>query len=402
MAFKCEEILNDVSIEPFFDLHAHLRNSLADGDGRMEMNLRHALHHQDVLVHIGNGSPPILNQATADQELVKALMCKHDAEREDSRCNETLLIYAGALMTDCTTPEMIFETRERQPRSVLFWKAFLSGVSNDGGNSVTDFKRMYRTLEAFYVPWDNLRPMVLHIHAERKFTRSGRRISMPDREWYAIRTDIEELLVRHPLLEVNIKHVSDWRTIEQIKKWRARGYKVYAEICPHYLYRCHEDLYEGPDGGTAFNLHDLCWPLYKNEKSMRALREAVLSGADWVMMGRDWACHNDDPARSSGVKVNNDGIVMGGVTLLPAVANSLIIDLFVDAGRIENINPYISANARRVHGLPQATTLWRYDRLPWKIPEVITGAGPEGKSLHAKPFMRGQIANWQKYVPSEL
>jgi dihydroorotase len=402
MTFACTEVINDVSIEPFVDLHSHLRNSLSDGDGRMEMNMRHALHHQDILVHIGNGSPAILDQTSANQELAKANACKKQAESDDSRCDEPLDIYAAPLMTDRTTPEMIFETRRPQPRNILFWKAFLSGVSNDGGNSVTDFKKLHDTLRAFYVQPNIARPMILHVHAERKWTRSGRRIPMTDREWYAIRKDIEELLVRHPLLTLVIKHVSDWRTLEQIKKWRQRGFNVYAEICPHYFYRCHEDLYEGPGGGTAFNLHDLCWPLYKSEKSMLALREAALSGVDWVMMGRDWACHNDDAAQKKGVKVNNDGVVVGGVTLLPVVANSIVIDLFVDAGCIENINPYISANARRVHGLPPATTLWRYDRMPWVIRDTIRGEGPGGIPILAKPFMRGQTANWKKYVPSEL
>jgi dihydroorotase len=394
MTFKCVEVLNRVHIEPSIDLHAHLRNSRADGDGRMELNMRQIGSHHEIIVHIGNGLPAILDQTSADQELAKANVCLEPDEK--------LQIFAGPLMTDKTTPAMIMETRMHQPRNVLFWKAFLSGVSNDGGNSVTDFKKMHHTLRAFYDSSVDASPMPLHIHAERKRDLHGKRIPIEDREWYAIRKDVSQLLTHHPDLTIVIKHVSDWRTIEQIKKWRQRGFKIFAEVCPHYLYRCHDDLFEGPGGGTAFNLHDLCWPIYKDEKSMIALRELVLSGVDWVMLGTDWACHNDDSAQNKNVKVNDDGIVVGGVTILPGVAKSIIIDLFVEAGCIENINSYISSNARRVHGLPAATMLDQYDRIPWEIPLVKEGSGAWGKTIRLKPFMRGQVANWQIFVPQEL
>jgi dihydroorotase len=394
MAFKCVEVPNKVLIEPSLDLHAHLRNSLADGDGRMEMNMRLIAGHHDTIVHIGNGSPAILNQDSADRELEKAYSCL--------RSGENLQIYAAPLLRDDTTREMILETRLRLPRSVLFWKAFLSGVSNDGGNSVTDFTKIDEVLYEFYRPDTDVPPMILHVHAERKFDRAGKRIPMHDREWYAIRKDIQELTERHPKLTIVVKHVSDSRTLDRIRTWRNNGLNVFAEVCPHYLYRCHEDLYEGPGGGTAFNLHDLCWPLYKNEKSMRALRQAVLEGNDWVMMGLDWACHNDDPTQSKGVKANNDGIVVGGVTILPAVAKSLVIDLFVEEGCIDKINPYISSNARRVHGLPTVQATDVYTRTPWEVPATISGDGPKGTKITLKPFMRAQTMNWSKYAPSEL
>lgn len=277
MALNCVEVPDHVLIEPSVDTHAHLRNSLADGDGRMEMNVPRAVDHHDIIFHIGNGSPAILDQSSADRELANARACIEPGKR--------LSIYAVPLLRDDTTPKTIIETRLARPRTVRSWKAFLSGVSNDGGNSVSDFTKLGPLLRAFYEPVADTDEVVLDIHAERKFDRNGRRLPMTEREWYAIETDIEELLQQHPRLSVVIKHVSDHRTLEQIERWRDQGYRVYAEICPHYLYRCHEDLYEGPGGGTAFNLHDLCWPLYKSEESQRALRKAVLSGADWIMMG---------------------------------------------------------------------------------------------------------------------
>lgn len=102
------------------------------------------------------------------------------------------------------------------------------------------------------------------------------------------------------------------------------------------------------------------------------------------------------------MKANNDGIVVGGVAILPAVAKCLVIDLFTEAGCLDRINGYISSNARRIYGLPPAKDLDRYDRMPWVVPEEITGTGPKGSTIRIKPFMRGQTMNWKIYVPSEL
>lgn len=384
MTFMCTEVPDSVETDEWVELHGHARNARKDGDGRMEMIAPYLRRQYGVFVHIGNGKPAILDQASADRELakLKAVLGEDDTE-----------LYAAPLLTDKTTPRDIWETRVREPRNVLFWKAFLSGVSNDGGNSVTSFRKLKETISAFYTS-PRYRKVVLHVHAERAKKRNGRRLKMCDREWYAVRTDIRELLTDHRRLEVVLKHVSDKRTLKQVRTWRAEGYKISVEICPHYLFRCHEDLYLGPDGGTAFRLHELCWPLYKDEESMLALREAVLSGEDWIMYGTDWACHVNDPSRASGVKVNNEGIVVGGVTILPAVAKSLVIDLFADAGKLDLLDRYVSQNARRVHRLPPSRRRVVHVRNPQEVPHVIQGRGPRGSNIQSKPFMRGELYNW--------
>lgn len=387
MPFVCTEIPDAVETDEWVELHGHARNWRKDGDGRMEMNAVHLAGQYGVFVHIGNGKPAILDQSSADRELKKLRSCLP--------ANDDTELYAAPLLTDRTTRDMVLETRMCTPRTVLLWKAFLSGVSNDGGNSVTSFRAIKDTIGAFYSETGTgAKKMVLHVHAERARKRNGSRLEMRDREWYAVRTDINELLRDHPGLYVVLKHVSDKRTLKQVRKWRSMGYKIFVEICPHYLFRCHEDLYLGRDGGTAFQLHDLCWPLYKDESSMLALREAVLSGEDWIMYGTDWACHANDPSREAGVKVNEDGTVVGGVTILPAVAKSLTIDLFVENGRLAFLDHYVSLNARRVHDLPPSRRRVTHIRDPQDIPRTIEGRGPRGRRLSSKPFMRGEKYNW--------
>lgn len=391
MVFKCQEIISEAEHEESVDTHGHFRNSVEDGDGRMEMNVREARGHHGIVFHIGNGKPAILDQASADRELDKIAGCPD--------YDGTTTFYATPLLTDRTTREMVLESRLKHPRTVVNWKAFLSGVSNDGGNSVTDFAALDDVILGLYDPAIPAPPQVLDIHAERKRTKRGRRIPMRDREIYAMRHDVVPLLSRHPGLEVVIKHASDKRTLMLIKKLRALGYKIFAEICPHYLIRCHEDLYEGPgegpNNGTAFNLHDLCWPLYKDEASMLALREAVLSGFDWVVYGSDWACHADDPSKDKAVKVNADGYVVGGVVITPAIAKSIVIDLFAGAGKLEHLDAYLSRNARRIYRLPPSRRRIRYVRKRWQVPDRIEGMGPDDTPFHVRPFQRGHYCNWK-------
>lgn len=399
MALRSVWIPDFVLVDESVDLHSHFRDPRSKEDGRMEMVLRNTVGHHAICVGIGNCSPAVLDQAGADRHLKDANACLMPTD--------DIMLLAAPLMRDDTKPEAVIETRIRNPRNVPFWKIFFHGVSNDGGNSVRNVRNIHDALKATYDPTISAPKMPNHAHAERKFDRNGRRIEMRDREWYCVDHDIRDILAQHPGIVLVLKHVSDHRTLSQIQIWRAEGYEIYAEICPQYLFRCHEDLYEAPgerpDNGTAFNLHDLCWPLYKDERSLKALREAVFSGVDWIVFGSDWACHVDDPMRSKSVKANDDGIVVGGVMFLAKYAKSKLISLFVDAGLIREdgtcpqLDSYLSGNARRIHAFPPTLRKVRYVYSPEKIPQTVESLAPGGRRvIRARVFMRGEQSDWHE------
>jgi dihydroorotase len=206
---------------------------------------------------------------------------------------------------------------------------------------------------------------------------------------------VRELLETHPEMILVIKHVSDWRTVRFIRQMRDKGFHVYGEICAHYLFLCHEDLYEGANNvGTAFNANCLCWPIYKDEKSMMALREAAASGEDGFFYGSDWAAHTDDPTKDKNVKITEDGVVCGGVAIIPAVGLSRLIDLFIEMGKLENLSIFLSRNARKVHGWLPANKTVKFVREDWTVPALLVGDGPDGP-IKVKPFMRGETCHWK-------
>jgi dihydroorotase len=383
---QLQEIWLDGSVDP----HFHARNDYDQGDGRMEVILTAACQEHEAIVCIGNSSPIILTQQGADEYL--NLAQKHVA------AGSKVDLYVAPLLTDATTPAMIYEMR-RDPR-IPFIKGFLAHVSNDGGHSVSNIRALRPTLLACHDESTDAPPLPVHWHMERKFDRKKGVIAMRNREWYAIRNDLAVVLEVDPKGSHTVKHVSDARTLARLREYRRKGYCVYGEIASHYFVRNHEDLYEGPDGkGTAFRAHDLCWPIYKSRDSQLKLIEAALSETDieeglWFF-GSDCACHKDDPTCASGAKITNDGVVCGGTAILPALSKSIVIDLFVKRGKEHLLNAFLSGNARRALGLPPARTKVCYVREERIVPDVLPADKPFWPT-QMRPFMKGEKYYWHR------
>jgi dihydroorotase len=381
-----EELELDGSVDP----HFHGRDLRRDGDGRMESVIESAIGEHEVLVLIGNSNPPILTQKDADAYVDKARQCIPPKD------GGSIDLYAAPLLTDATTPDMVYEMRQKSPRNVALLKGFLSHVSNDAGYSVSNVWKLEPTLHACHDNAVDAPPIPVHWHMERKFDRHAQIIEMRDREWFAIEHDFADVLEIDPEGSHTVKHVSDKRTIARIDEYRKGGYDVWLEFSPHYFERNHEDLYRGPGGvGTALNAHEVCWPIYKSRSSQDALIAAALSGKSHYFFGSDCALHIDDPTRAGGVKITSDGIVCGGLAILPAVSKSIVIDLFARNGKEHLLNEFLSANARRALHLPPARTTVRYRREPWRVPGTLTGTGPRGP-IKIRPFMKGEIMEWKR------
>jgi len=375
------QTLQGIWLDGSVDPHFHGRNSIAEGDGRLEIILPLAAVEHESIVLIGNTNPPLLTATEASQYISEAY--RHLPGGVFPR------LYAAPLLTDRTTPTMIYEMR--QCRRVAFIKGFLSGVSNDGGHNVSNVRALQATLIACHDNAIDAPPLPVHWHMERKFDAHGSVIEMREREWYAIENDLALVLEIDPEGSHTVKHVSDARTIDRLRCYREKGFTVYAEIASHYLVRCHEDLYEGQGGGTAFNAHDLCWPIYKSRASQLALTRAALTGAaeGWAFFGSDCACHKNDPTRESDSKITQRGVVCGGTAILPAVSKSIVIDLFVRNGEALSLDAFLSGNARRAMGLPPADTNALYVREERTIPESLNRKG-----VHIRPFMAGETYHW--------
>jgi dihydroorotase len=140
---------------------------------------------------------------------------------------------------------------------------------------------------------------------------------------------------------VHIAHLSAAASVDAVRRGKARGVRVTAEVTPHHLFLTDEAVREtGYDTNTKMN------PPLRSE----ADREAVLAGLrDGTIdcIATDHAPHTVDDK-----KVEYDHAANGVVGLETAVA--LCLDRLVGAGLLEL--PYLvallSANPARVLGLP--------------------------------------------------
>ena len=143
---------------------------------------------------------------------------------------------------------------------------------------------------------------------------------------------------------VHIAHLSAAASVDAVRRGKARGVRVTAEVTPHHLFLTDEAVREtGYDTNTKMN------PPQRSE----ADREAVLAGLrDGTIdcIATDHAPHTVDDK-----KVEYDHAANGIVGLETAVA--LCLDRLVGAGLLEL--PYLvallSANPARVLGLPGGT-----------------------------------------------
>jgi len=160
----------------------------------------------------------------------------------------------------------------------------------------------------------------------------------------AIMVERDVLLAELADGRVHIAHLSAAASVDAVRRGKARGVKVTAEVTPHHLFLTDEAVREtGYDTNTKMN------PPLRSE----ADRQAVLAGLrDGTIdcIATDHAPHTVDDK-----KVEFDQAANGIVGLETAVA--LCLDRLVGAGLVElpHLVALLSANPARVLGLPGGT-----------------------------------------------
>ena len=143
---------------------------------------------------------------------------------------------------------------------------------------------------------------------------------------------------------VHIAHLSAAASVDAVRRGKARGVRVTAEVTPHHLFLTDEAVRE-----TSYDTHTKMNPPLRSESDREAVLAGLLDGTiDCI--ATDHAPHTVDDK-----KVEYDHAANGIVGLETAVA--LCLDRLVGAGLLEL--PYLvallSANPARVLGLPGGT-----------------------------------------------
>ncbi len=369
--------------------HTHPRGTIASGDGRADLFIPHYQEVYGDVIAIGNTKVAITTSALALTQ-----------KAEWQALSKYTRIHVAGLMTEHTDPNDIVTGYDR-PDGEEAWiamKMFIRAISNSGGYDVDDVSKVIPCIKAMNrTAWKHKKKaMVLKIHCERKYTPTGRIIPFMERERVSILRDVEYILQEVPEAEIEICHVSDGDTIEAIRYFRSKGYNVSGEISPHYtLYTC-DDLFEGPGGGTALDVHKFCLPIFKSSRDRRIIWDAMVSGEPYWHFGNDEACHNNDPTQDGGVKINNRGIVVGGQTQVPEAIISYVIEKFVEMDRSRYLQGFLVDNARRLYGLPFRNSVTNFKFGEWKVPHELGMDFPkEDQRVRCVVAMGGEARKYQ-------
>ena len=243
--------------------HAHLRkNNL----------LANIFHHFNIYCRVlcmGNTSPLI--EMPDDALEYKQKILNHKPLFEPVMC---------IMLTQDTTPEMIFEAKEK---GIKFVKFIPIGTSTGAvkGLRLDDFDQLFKIFSA-------IQEAGLHLllHAEFMSYRDGEEIHLLEREEMAINY-VSIYHARYPKMKITVEHAS---TAEMIKFVQSQDSDyVRATLTPHHAILTYSDVFDYED--RMINPYNHCLPVLKKESDRQAVAQAMTSGDEHFFAGTDAAPH---------------------------------------------------------------------------------------------------------------
>ncbi len=235
-------------------------------------------------------------------------------------------------------------------------KLYPAGITtnSEGGVSGFEIERLRPALEAM-----SELGIPLCIHGE-----TGGFVLDREREFVPI---YEELAVAFPDLKIVMEHITDAESVAALD----RHPNLYATITLHHLLITLDEV-----AGGMLQPHLFCKPIAKRPEDREALLKVALEAHPKVMFGSDSAPHPRHAKEAPGCAAG----VFTAPIALPALA-----ELFARHGKLENLQHFVSTNARRIYEIePPAKRVRLVDR-PMKVPE---------KYGEVVPMMAGEQIGW--------
>jgi dihydroorotase len=201
-------------------------------------------------------------------------------------------------------------------------KLYPAGITtnSEGGVSSIDEKTLAPTLEAM-----SELDIPLCIHGETDGFVMDR-----EKEFVPI---YEKLATSFPKLKIIMEHITTKESVEALKRYE----NLYATITLHHLYITLDDV-----AGGMLKPHYFCKPIAKRPEDREALLEVALKADKKVMFGSDSAPHPKDSKEAPGCAAG----VFTAPVILPALC-----ELFEKHDALENLQNFISNNARDIYGI---------------------------------------------------
>ncbi|MEE9252797.1 MAG: dihydroorotase [Thermodesulfobacteriota bacterium] len=177
----------------------------------------------------------------------------------------------------------------------------------------------------------------------------------------------DELASSFPKLKIVMEHITTTTLAELL----GRRENLFATITLHHLLITLDDVI-----GGALSPHNFCKPVAKSPRDREALRHLALSAHPKVMFGSDSAPHPRDKKESC--------CGAAGIFHAP-FALQLLATIFEGAGKLENLQGFVSDNARAIYNIDPPPKTVVLEKKPFTIPKTCGGV---------VPFLGGSTLEW--------
>ena len=285
---------------------------------------------------------------------------------------EALLSYKKRIIESCKddnfTPYMTlffqnnysFEFLEDIKDEIIGIKLYPAGITTNSetGVSSMDIEVLRATLENM-----SKLGIPLCIHGETNgFVMDREKEIMPI---------YESIASAFPNLKIIMEHITTKDAVELLDRYS----NLYATVTLHHLLITLDDV-----AGGMLDPHLFCKPIAKRPEDRSALLNAALKAHPKLMFGSDSAPHPKHKKECCGCAA--------GVFTSP-IALQVLVELFEKHDSLENLNDFVSNNAKKIYGLNIKDKTIKLVKKDFIVPAIY-----EYKDEKVVPMYAGKTISW--------
>ncbi|WP_141047134.1 dihydroorotase [Aliarcobacter cryaerophilus] len=181
----------------------------------------------------------------------------------------------------------------------------------------------------------------------------------------------ESLAIAFPNLKIVMEHITTKDAVELLDKYS----NLYATVTLHHLLITLDDVV-----GGMLDPHLFCKPIAKRPEDRNALLNAALKAHPKLMFGSDSAPHPKHKKECCGCAA--------GVFTSP-IALQVLVELFEKHDSLENLNDFVSNNAKKIYGLDLNKKRIKLIKKDFVVPAIY-----EYKDEKVVPMYAGKTISW--------